>query len=138
MKTVLRVAQLTLLGCGALLLVLGIIIWTGGDQLIPVHVLLGLLLVSSLLTIAAIAAFSGVSIRLATLAGAWGLVVLGLGALQEGLVTGSWHWTIQVLHLVISMGAILWGRRLVQLIGRARSAGEPTLVHPAVASSVPR
>ena len=140
MRTAVKAAQATLLGCGGLLLVLGIIIWTGkGDQLIGVHVLAGVVLVLSLWTIAAIAARSGVPAGTVALAGTWGLVVVVLGLVQEGLLPGSLHWTIQVLHVVISMGAIWWGRRLVQLIRRAQSAGALSpLPRPPVASSAPR
>jgi hypothetical protein len=63
------------------------------------------------------------------LAVAWGLLVVVLGLAQEELLPGSWHWTIQVLHLAISMGAIWWGRRLVRLIAIAqRPVGSPGLV----------
>jgi hypothetical protein len=139
MRTAVRVARATLLGSGALLLVLGLIIWTGkADQLIGVHVALGVVLVLSLWTIAAIAARSGVPAGTVALAAAWGLLAVVLGLVQEDLLPDSWHWTIQVLHLVIGMGAIWWGRRLVQLIRRAQSAGEPSLPHPEVATSPPR
>jgi hypothetical protein len=57
-------------------------------------------------------------------------VVLGLA--QEELVTGDLHWTIQVAHLAISMGAIWWGRRLVSLM---RRAAEPQLVQIAASAS---
>src|SRR5262249_14817576 len=46
------------------------------------------------------------------LAAAWGALVIVMGLVQEALAPGSWHWTIQVLHVAISMGAIWWGRRL--------------------------
>jgi H+/gluconate symporter-like permease len=121
MKTAIKVALAALMGCGALLLVLGIVIWTGhGDQLIRVHIVFGIVLVLSLWTIAAIAARAGVASGTVAFAAAWGLLVVILGLAQEELVPDGWHWTIQVLHLVISMGAIWWGRRLVRLIGQAQ------------------
>jgi hypothetical protein len=124
MKAAIRVALAALMGCGALLLVLGIVIWTGnGDQLIPVHVAFGIVLVISLWVIAAIASRSGVASGIVAFAAAWGLLVVILGLAQEELLPGSWHWVIQVLHLVISMGAIWWGRRLARLIGQANPAG---------------
>jgi hypothetical protein len=61
MKTAIKVSLAVLLACGALLLVLGIVIWTGnGDALIPVHITLGVVLVLSLWTIAFMAARAGV------------------------------------------------------------------------------
>jgi hypothetical protein len=123
MKTATKVAQLVLLGSGALLLVLGLIIWTGhGDQLIGIHAMLGFLLILSLWAIAAIAARTGVSIGLVALGVAWGLAAPILAGVQDRLVTGGWHWTIQVLHLVVSMGVIAVGRLLVIRIGRNEAA----------------
>jgi len=142
MRTAMRVAQAALLGSGVLLLVLGAIIWTGnGDQLIGVHVLFGLVLVLSLWTITAISARSGVSAGTVALAAAWGALVIVMGLAQEALVPGTWHWTIQVLHVAISMGAIWWGRRLGQLIRRAQPAGttappsRPPIVSPSLNSA---
>jgi hypothetical protein len=133
-----KVALAVLLGCGAVLLVLGLIIWTGAaDALIPVHVAIGIVLVLTLWTIAAIAARSGVPARTVAFAALWGLVIVLLGLAQEDLLTGSWHWTIQVLHLAVSMGAIWWGRRLVKLIGQARSAVAPGFAQPPAVSSTP-
>jgi hypothetical protein len=137
MKTAIKVALAALMGSGALLLVLGIVIWTGnGDQLIPVHVAFGIVLVVSLWTIAAIAARSGVAGGTVAFAGAWALLVVVLGLAQEELLPGSSHWAIQVLHLAISMGAIWWGRRLVRLIGQAqRPPGSATTAASPVTTS---
>ncbi len=126
MRTVMKVALRTLIGCGGLLLVLGLVIWTGhGDALIPAHIALGVALVLSLWTIAGIAARSGVPFPVVAIAAGWGAVVVLLGLTQEALLPGGWHWTVQVAHVVISMGAIAWGRRLAQLIRRAASARAP-------------
>jgi hypothetical protein len=124
MKTSTRVAQIILLGMGGLLLVLGVLIWTGqGGQLVGgVHVALGMILVLTLWALAAIAARSGVSIRTVALAASYGFVVLAFGLTQEELLPGDWHWTIQVTHVAISMGAIWWGRRLVSLMRRERGS----------------
>lgn len=141
MRTAIKGALAILLGCGALLLVLGLIIWTGiGDheRLVAVHVSIGVVLVLTLWTIAAIAARSGVPAGTVAFAAGWGLLVALFGLAQEDLLTGSWHWTIQVLHVAISMGAIWWGRRLVKLMERARSASQPSVAHPPMASSAPR
>jgi hypothetical protein len=141
MRTAIKVALAILLGCGALLLVLGLIIWTGiGDheQLVAVHISIGVVLILTLWTIAAIAARSMVPARTVAFAAAWGLLVVLFGLAQEDLLTGSWHWTIQVLHLAISMGAIWWGRRLVKLMAEARSASQPSVAHPSTATSASR
>jgi len=75
-KTTLGVARLVLMRSAALLLVLGVVIWTGnGDELIPLHVLFGSTLVIALWVIAAIAAKAGVSRGHVGLAVAWSVVV---------------------------------------------------------------
>ena len=112
-------AQAALIAAGAALLVLGVVIWTGNfDDLIPLHVLVGIVLVLSLWTIAAIAARSGVDRWLVGAAVAWSVAAPLLGTTQEALVQGGWHWTIQVLHLVVAMGVVAWGRLLVLLMAR--------------------
>jgi hypothetical protein len=140
MRTVMKVALRTLIGCGGLLLVLGLVIWTGhGDALIPVHIALGVALVLSLWTIAGIAARSGAPFPVVAIAAGWGATVVLLGLTQEALLPGGWHWTVQVVHLVISMGAIAWGRRLAQLMRRGASARAPIgSPNPGVVSTASR
>lgn len=105
---------------GVLLLALGIYIWTGnGDELIPAHMVIGLLLVLSLWTIATIAARAGVSRVVVGLAVAWSVLAALLGLIQEDLVTGAWHWAIQALHLVIAMAMVAWSQYLVMLLPRS-------------------
>ena len=119
LRTALTVAQAFLFGSAVVLLVLGAIIWTGhADELIPVHVLVGFVLVLSLWTIAAIAARAGVSRAVVAGAVAWSVVAPVLGATQDALVTGAAHWTIQLLHLMIGMGVVAWGRLLITRTGR--------------------
>ena len=135
MGTALKVAVTTVIACGALLLALGIVIWMGnGDGLIPLHIGVGVVLVLTLWIICAIAARSGVPTGTVGFAAGWGVLVVVLGLAQEKLVPGDLHWTIQVLHVVVSMGAIWWGRRLVGLIARARSASASGSMQRAVAS----
>jgi hypothetical protein len=136
-RAIVRVAVKSLVVCGAALLALGTVIWTGnGDALIPVHIAIGVVLVLALWTIAAIAARSGVPVGTVTFAVAWGVGIVLLGLAQEDLMTGGWHWVVQVLHVALSMGAIWWGRRLATLM-RQRSAAGATEARP-VASPVPR
>jgi hypothetical protein len=117
------IALWTARGAAAALLALGVYIWTGGaDQLITVHVVIGVLLVISLWTIAAIAASSGVSAVVVGVAVAWSFAAVLLGWTQDGLVTGDWHWTIQVLHLLIAMAMVAWCQVLVMLMGKAGAA----------------
>jgi hypothetical protein len=123
MKKAIRVAHMTIRISGLLLLLLGIAIWTGrADDVIPVHKLLGFVLVISLWTLSYLAARAGVPMKWVALAVAWGLVAPILGLTQEGLLTGSWHWTVQVIHLLIGVGAIGMGENLARRIQDAAPA----------------
>ena len=98
------IAQMTIRVSGVLLILLGLAIWTGrADQVVPIHELLGFVLVLALWTLSFLAA-----------------PILGLT--QQNLVTGDWHWTIQVLHLLIGAGAIGQGENLAL---RMRQLGSP-------------
>jgi hypothetical protein len=120
MKRAITIAHMTIRISGLLLLLLGIAIWTGrADGVIPVHQLLGFVLVLSLWTLSFLAARAGVQMQWVALAVAWGLVAPILGLTQEGLFTGGWHWTIQVLHLLIGLGAIGMGENLAVRIQQA-------------------
>ena len=126
MEKVTKVAERILLGSAGLALVLGLIIWIGdAHALIGLHQLLGYALVASLWTLAGIAARSQVPIGVVVGAVAWGVLVLALGWTQEYLLTGSWHWVVLVLHPVISMASVPWGRWLASLIRRNERAAVP-------------
>jgi hypothetical protein len=125
MKTAITVVHMTLRISGLLLVLLGIAIWTGrADQVIPVHEFLGFVLVLSLWTLAFFAARAGVSTRWVVLAVVWGLIAPILGLTQDRLLAGDWHWTIQILHLLIGLGAIGQGEGLVV---RMRRIGVPAV-----------
>jgi len=101
------VAQMTVRVSGVVLLVLGVIFWTGNlDSLHLVHILLGLLLVLGLWTLALLAARARVAIGLAVLGFAWGVIATVLGLTQINLIVGGGHWVIQVIHLLVGVGAI--------------------------------
>lgn len=114
-----RFARPALLASGVMLIVFGALIWTGnGNGLRALHDLLGVVFVVALWRIAAVSSSVGVP-RLPVAVGiVWGLAVLALGLFQKELLSGSWHWTIQLLHLVIGVGAMLWARRLTILVRR--------------------
>src|SRR2546428_7800758 len=101
------VIHMTLRVSGLLLILLGLTFWTGHAlQLIPVHETLGFVLVLSLWTLAFFAARAGVAPGWVVLAAVWRLHAPILGLPHVRLITGDWHWTIQVLHLLIGLGAI--------------------------------
>ena len=88
-------------------LALGLAFWTGNLLgLVDLHQLLGILLVLALWTQAALAHRAGVPGRLVAAAAVWGLVVVIVGLTQRELLTGSAHWVIEVVHLLLGIGLI--------------------------------
>lgn len=120
MTTTIAAARVTVRILGAIVMLLGIVFWTGHLlTLISLHMLLGMLFVLALWTLAALAARAGAAPGLVALSVLWGLAVPALGMTQDSLLPGSAHWVIQVLHLVVGMVAIGLGEALYR---RARSA----------------
>lgn len=116
MKTV-TIAHMLVRFTGLIMIILGIFIWTGNaDSIIPLHRLLGFVLVLSLWTLAYQAYRFGVNPGLAGLAFLWGFVAPVLGLTQENILTGNAHWVIQIVHLLVGLIAIGLGERLAMLI----------------------
>ena len=119
---------MTVRASGLVLLVLGVIFWTGNlDSLHLLHILLGLLLVLGLWTLAAIAIRAHAAVGIAVLALAWGVVLPVLGLTQVNLLPGGSHWVIQVLHLLVGLGAI----GLAERLGMSIKAGPSAAARPA-------
>lgn len=120
MKTATTVVQMLIRFIGAAMLVLGVLFWTGhGLALIPLHILLGLLLVLSLWALVFLAARSGVSPGFTGLLFAWSLLMPLLGLTQARLLLGGGHWVVQILHLLVGLGAIGQAENLVRRIRAA-------------------
>ena len=102
---------------GVVLLILGLLLWTGDvpPSLIPVHILLGVVLVLSLWLLAATASTQGVPVGMTVGVAVLGLITLAFGLVQRGLVPGGAHWIIQGIHLLLGMltvgsGEMIGGR----------------------------
>src|SRR5579883_1894023 len=92
---------------GLILIVLGILFWVGSAQaLIPIHMLLGLLLVLALWALAVAGMRSGTPAGLTGLAIVWGVIVVALGVTQAQIAPGGAHWIVQVVHLLVGIVAI--------------------------------
>lgn len=103
-----------------ILLVLGVSFWTGHAlQLAPLHMAVGLVFVLGLWSIATLAALRGTPVGQVIGAVVLGLAVLALGATQTRILPGSGHWIIQVLHLLLGMGAM----GLAERLGRSAHEG---------------
>ena len=107
MKIATTVFQMLVRLSGLILISLGVLFWTGHAlTLIPVHMLVGFVLVLSLWALAVLAARAGVHPAFVALAIVWGLIVPILGLTQQRLLPGDAHWVIQILHLLVGLGAI--------------------------------
>jgi len=91
---------------GVTALVLGLLMWIANLSLNTVHILVGLIVTFALLAMSALA----VSTNELRVLGIIGLVYSGilplLGLTQENLLTSNLHWVIQVLHLLVGIGAM--------------------------------
>src|SRR5436190_20249628 len=107
MSTALRALQMIIRLDALVLLVLGVLFWTDNAlTLVPLHMLLGLLLVLLLWAMAGLAATRKAPIGMVVGAVVWGVIVLWLGLNQTSLLPGSMHWIIEVLHLLVGIGAV--------------------------------
>jgi hypothetical protein len=120
-----RIAQWVLRICVGLALILGILFWTGiaADSLIPVHMGLGILVVLSLWTVGLAQALTkGGSWGLAIGAVVLGIIVAASGGTQDEILTGSSHWIIQVIHLLLGLSAVGLGEWIGRRYSRRRVA----------------
>jgi hypothetical protein len=94
-------------------LVLGLAFWTGNTLgLVDLHQLIGILIVLALWAQAALAARAGVQPGMVAAAVVWGVVVVVVGLTQRELLGGSAHVVIEVLHLLLGIGAVGLAERL--------------------------
>ncbi|MBO0684427.1 MAG: hypothetical protein J2P45_14820 [Candidatus Dormibacteraeota bacterium] len=124
MKTAATAVQNLLRFCGVVQIILGLLFWSDHQQsLIPVHIVVGLILVLSLWTLAVMAAvLRAAPAGLVAGALAWGLVVVIFGLTQDQIMAGPSHWAVQVLHLLVGLFAIVQGEGLGGGIRRAAPA----------------
>jgi hypothetical protein len=108
---------------GVIELILGLLFWTGDlRSLIPVHMLLGTLVVLALWLLAATASQMGVPVGMAIGAAVIGLLLAIVGFTQTSLLPGAAHWVIQVIHLILGMAAVASGEMIGGRLRRGRLA----------------
>jgi len=123
-----RIAHMVLRTCVGLTLILGILFWTSNaaDSLVLVHMGLGILVVLSLWTLGlAQALTTGGSRGLAIGAVVLGIILAASGGIQDEILTGSLHWVIQVIHLLLGLSALGLGERIGGRYRRRRVAAMP-------------
>jgi hypothetical protein len=120
-----KISLMVLRLCVVLAVILGICFWlnilTPAGGLLQLHQTLGLLVVLTLWIIGVMALLRG-SVAYGVLALIWGAVVLYVGLNQESILPGSSHWLIQVVHLLLGLGAAGVGETAARRYKRARKA----------------
>ena len=116
------ITQMLVRICGLILIVLGILFWTGhARSWIPIHMLLGLVFVIALWVLAGIGARARAGAGFVTLVVIWGIIVLALGMTQTRLLPGSAHWVIRLLHLLVGLAAMGLGESMAARIKATRT-----------------
>jgi hypothetical protein len=124
-QSIARVIQLGLRGLVPVMLVLGLLFWSGNAlDLIPIHMLLGLLLVLGVWTVSVMALISGLERPLAGVTLAWGLLLPVFGLTQDSLLLGNAHWVVRLAHLLVGLAALALEERLAAAIRQNRTAGQ--------------
>lgn len=117
------IVQTVMGSAGLLQIVLGLLFWTGNALgFVNSHILLGLLIVLLLWAQAALGIRAGVPFGLTGLAIVWGLIVPVVGMAQAQILPGAPHWIVQIVHLVLGLGALGLGDTLARRIKEARPA----------------
>jgi hypothetical protein len=117
------VVQMLIRVCFVVQLVLGGLFWTNNAEgLIPLHQLVGFILVIAIWVQAGIAARAGVNLGLVAFAAVWALGVPILGLNQTELLPGSAHWVIEVVHLLVGIIAVGLAERLASGVQSRRLA----------------
>jgi len=118
MTTTTAVARWLVRILGIALIILGVLFWAGHAlQLVPLHMLLGLLFVVALWVLAGVAYRARGLAGFASVVVVWGIIVLVFGMMQRALLPGSAHWVIQVLHLLVGLVAMGLGEGLARRVG---------------------
>jgi hypothetical protein len=94
---------------GSVALVLGLLIWTFQLDIVSLHMLFGLLVALTLLVISLLCVFTGPLRALGIVGVVYAFIVPLLGVNQERLLPGTLHWIIQVIHLLVGIGALALG-----------------------------
>jgi thiamine transporter ThiT len=102
---------------GAAALCLGLAFWAGKlTGLATLHEALGAGVVLGAWALAFFAFRKGVSVGLVAGAALWGVLTVVVGISQTQLLVGEFHWVVQVIHLLVGLGAIAMGAVLARAV----------------------
>jgi hypothetical protein len=107
LRSAVTALQMVIRVLGVIQIALGLLFWTGNALgLVDLHMLNGIVIVLLLWVMAGLAAVARVQPALVAGAFVWGLIVVALGLNQTDLLPGSFHWVIQVIHLLVGLVAL--------------------------------
>jgi len=119
MKSAVTTLRILVRLCGLILIVLGIIFWTGHALgLVLLHMIVGLVLAVCLWVLAFLAARAHIGGSFAALVAVWALLMVIFGAVHVNLMPGRAHWVTQVLHLLVGLAALGMGDQLGMRLSR--------------------
>jgi hypothetical protein len=112
---------------GLVMIVLGLLFWTGNATgLVNEHMLLGIIVVLALWVLAGIyMAQRGANVGLTLGAFLTGIVVLIVGMTQTRLMPGSSHIIIEVVHFLLGLLLISFGEIITGRLRRLRQGSKP-------------
>ena len=126
MKTAARILTFAVRILALLLVVLGMMFWSGRSfQMIPLHMRMGEVLIALLWILAGMGLRAGVSAPLGIGAIVYGFLAFLFAMNMGGLVPGRGHELIRVLHFLIGLGAVGLAEAIAARIKRS-SAYPPT------------
>lgn len=120
MRNSLLAARMLVRFGGLIQIILGILIWCGISVVLQLHMAIGGIFVLGLWIVAVIALFVLPHRAIPFIGLIWGAVILWFGMAQTGMLVGSAHWVIRVLHLIVGIIGIGLGERLAAAVNRHR------------------
>lgn len=128
MRNAITTCQMLIRVTGLIQILLGVALWVGYVRnLVPLHMLIGLIFVLALWVLAILVWRTGVPLSFAIVTIIWGGVVLLFGLYQRQWLLGPAHWLVQTLHLLVGVLAIGLGERLTRMSKRPASGKAITL-----------
>ncbi len=120
-----KMAQMGIRALFVVQLILGIAFWTGHDPsgVVLLHMFLGIAFVALLWFIGVAAAMRGASMGIIAGTFVLGLVIALFGLFQRGILPGSGHWIIQIIHLLLALAGIGLAEMIGARMGRTPAPG---------------
>jgi hypothetical protein len=119
MQTATVITRWVVRTAGLTQIVLGLTFWSGNAlSLIPLHMLIGMVVVLGLWFLVVFASRAGLRPPLIILAFAWGLVLPVFGVAHMGLFPSEWHAVVRLAHLLLGIGALYLAERLAEHVLR--------------------